>query len=265
MRGKLKTLFSIVFVILLFVFFHYLGWLKAGENFFRNLITPASRFMYGISIKLGEQNQEFKSLEDLQTAYLEASQALRDNQADRAKLQILEAENAQLRELLNFPPSDSYRRVGAEVIGKNIDSFGQTIILNRGEPDEIKAGQAVITGRGALVGKVIKVEKNVSLARLLNDNQSKVAATVLNQEKSLGLVEGGYGISIRLNFIPQNEVVKVGDMIVTSGLEADIPKGLLIGTVAAVEKEAYQPFQKAILSPIHDLDKLSLVAIIIKQ
>jgi len=52
---------------------------------------------------------------------------------------------------------------------------------------------------------------------------------------------------------------------VTSGLEKGIPQGLLIGTVEAIEKEAYQPFQKAILNPLANLDKITLVSVLINQ
>jgi cell shape-determining protein MreC len=54
----------------------------------------------------------------------------------------------------------------------------------------------------------------------------------------------------------------VGDQIVTSGQDLEIPKGLLIGKVVSVENEAYQPFQQAILEPAVNLEKLIDVTII---
>jgi len=256
---------SIIVIISLFIIFHYIDWLVPIENFFRDLINPASKVMYTISVKIGEENQEFISLEDLTAAYNQAQTDLLNNHVDMIKLQFLEKENALLREQLNFLQKNSLQIVGADVIGKNIDPLGNTIILNRGSEAGIRLNNPVIVGNGVLVGKVVKVEKNVVIARLINDNQSKVAATVMNADKSLGLVEGGYGISVRMNFIPQNEIIQVGDTIVTSGLEAGIPAGLLIGTVEAVEKEAYQPFQKAILNPFSNLNKINLVSVIINR
>jgi rod shape-determining protein MreC len=101
--------------------------------------------------------------------------------------------------------------------------------------------------------------------RLLNDNSSKIGATILNTDRSLGVVEGGYGLSVKMNFIPRNEIVKVGDIIVTSGLEAGMPRGLLIGSVTAIENETYRPFQAALLLPGTDLSKLSIVSILIAK
>ena len=56
----------------------------------------------------------------------------------------------------------------------------------------------------------------------------------------------------------------MNDSVVTSGLESGIPRGLLIGKVEAVEKEAYQPFQKAVLTSLINLEKISLVSIIVE-
>ena len=65
-----------------------------------------------------------------------------------------------------------------------------------------------------------------------------------------------------MDFIPRNEVVLVGDMVVTSGLEETIPRGLLIGEVAVAQNEAYQPFQQAVLTPSTDLTKLFIVSVL---
>jgi rod shape-determining protein MreC len=65
-----------------------------------------------------------------------------------------------------------------------------------------------------------------------------------------------------MNYIPQNEIIKVGDMVITSGLEENVPSGLLIGVIEAVEKEAYQPFQKAVITPSVDLTKIKQVLVI---
>jgi len=175
---------------------------------------------------------------------------------------MLKEENRLLRSSLNFFVSTTYNKVGAEVIGKNIDPTGSTVIINRGEVAGIKVGNAAVAENGVFVGKVARVEKNEAVVRLVNDNQSRVAATVNNAEKSIGIVEGGYGISIRLNFIPQNETVSVGDTVFTSGLEDSIPRGLPIGRIEVVEKEAYQPFQKAVMTPFVALDKIFTLNII---
>jgi rod shape-determining protein MreC len=188
---------------------------------------------------------------------------LQNAEVSAAKINILIDENNSLKQLLKFQDSGKTKMAVARVIGKNTDSTDQTILIDRGSTEGIKIGQPVIVGDGILVGKVIKAEDGISTVRLMNDSQFKIAATVLNNSRSLGVVEGGYGLSIKMNFIPRNETVMNGDQIITSGLEPNMPRGLLIGTVTAIENETYQPFQAAVLAPVTDLSKLYLVSVLL--
>jgi len=262
MQSKTKTFLGISTVVGLTIACHYLGWLSPIENFFRTLVTPLSKSMYNISIRLGNEDVNSFSLTDLRLAYQKLKE---ENLALDVKLvneQLLQSENIELKEQLNFVKNSGYQSLGAQVIGKNIDSLDNNIIINCGLLDGCRVNNPVIVGNGVLVGKIARVEDHISIVRLINDNQSKVAATIINKEQSLGLVEGGYGISVMMNYIPQNEIINVGDKVITSGLEINMPRGFLIGTVEAIEKEAYQPFQNAILKPLVNLDKILLVSVI---
>ncbi|MFZ2189699.1 MAG: rod shape-determining protein MreC [Candidatus Magasanikiibacteriota bacterium] len=262
MNKKIKTFFSVSLVIIIISSLHYIGWLNPIENFLRGIMVPSSKLIYKANIKIDGETDEFSSIDELKNAYKNTKSEFLSCQLKAINNNLLEQENIELRNQLNFAKKNNYDFIGAEVIGKNIDPVGSSIIINRGSNDGIEKDFPVIIGEGILVGKIIKVEEHTATARLINDNQSKIAATVLNQDKSIGLVEGGYGISVKMNYIPQNEEVGVGDIIVSSGLEITIPKGLVIGMVEAVEKEAYQPFQKAILKTAGDLNKIFLVSII---
>jgi len=182
---------------------------------------------------------------------------------EAARQKLLEEENQELRAQLNFLQSRAYQSIGADVIGKSVDPLRQTRWINRGAVHGVALGQPVVVQAGVLAGKIIQVEETAALVQLLTDHQSRVAATVANRDQSLGIIEGGYGISIRLNFIPQHETVPVGEMVVTSGLEPEIPRGLVIGTIEAVEKEAYQPFQQASVTPLIKGGKIRVVSVIV--
>src|SRR3989339_344017 len=155
--------------------------------------------------------------------------------------------------------------ISDEIVAKNLDTADQIVILNRGANDGIKIDSPVTSGDGILVGKIIKVEDNISFARVLSDNQSKIAATILNSDHSLGIIEGGFGLSIKMNFIPRNENIITGDQIITSGLELGMPRGLTIGKVAAIENESYQPFQQAVITPAVDYEKINFVGVLITK
>jgi rod shape-determining protein MreC len=244
---------------------HYVGALKPIENFFRTIIDPGSSIIYKWSVEFEEGREEFDSVNELETAYIEIKNKYSQLIVDKTEFELLKEDNKELREQLNFFEGTNYNSIGAFVVGKSIEPLRNSITIDKGEKDNIKVGCPVIVGNGIFVGKIARVEKENSIVQLVNDQQSKVAVTVLNGDKSIGIIEGGYGLSIQMNFIPQNESINTGDTIITSGLEEKIPKGLVVGTIDVVEKEAYQPFQKAMITPVINLDKISIVSVLIDE
>ena len=238
-----------VVLFFLIVIFHYFGWLNTPENkiqqFFLWATKPVTKQV---------------AVTDDPTAL---NSALAQIDTLNVKNKVLEKDNEDLRAQLNFKSKNKLNLLGAEVVAKNIQTTDQVVVLNRGSDDGVKIGQPMIMGEGILVGKIIKTDNNISFARLLNDNQSKVAATITNSDHSLGVVEGGFGLSIKMNFIPRNENVAIGDQIITSGIEQNIPRGLIIGKIAAVENESYQPFQQAVITPSTEYQKINLVSIVL--
>jgi len=256
-------LLAITIVILLTILFHYTGWLNPVEVFFRKIINPGSSGIYQLSVEVNNETDNFGSVEELEAAYIELKKKYIDSVVDKTEYKLLEEENAVLREQLNFLESEDYKTIGATVVGKSIEPLRNSIIIDRGEADNIRVGMPVVAGSGIFIGKIIRVEEGTSVVNLINDRQSKIAGTLMNRDRSVGIIEGGYGLSIQMNFIPQNESVPIGETVITSGLEEGIPNGLVVGTVDAIEKEAYQPFQRAIISPAINLDKIKSVSVII--
>lgn len=260
-----KKKYFISGAILLLIFFHYLGWLKFMENLFRSGLIPISSIIYNSKNNLSNKYDTFKKRRQLSDLYQKCLANNKTIAIQSTQIETLQQENEKLKAAANFKVNTKYHLITANIVGKTTNNVEKLLIADAGEAEQIKIGQAVIALEGILVGRVAKVEKNISLIRLINDNQSKIAATIMNRQKSLGVVEGGYGLSVRMNLIPRDEIVMIGDKIITSGLDTNIPRGLLIGEVAVSENEAYQPFQQAILTPAIDLAKLSIISIIITK
>ena len=249
-------------IVMLLVFFNFIGWLNPIKTLARNLFTPVFVKTNDINIKVGEEYEFFKDRDSFFTAYNACRLENANNTVNEALVKSLRDENLELREILKFKEKSTVTTTLARVIGKNIEQTDQAMIIDRGLDDGVSVGQPVIVGEGIIIGKITEAENDTAIIRLINDSQSKIAGTVLDTDKSLGVVEGGYGLSVKMNFIPRNETIKVGDIVVTSGLESGIPRGLVIGTVTAIENETYQPFQAALLTPGVELDKLSIVAVL---
>lgn len=259
-RNRSYVWLGVIFIVLIIL--HFTKILSPVERAIRSLVGPFLGELHTMSIEVNDQYQFFRNKEEFISAYQVCMVGTEKQTILAADNKRLLQENEELKNLLAFTEKTTPKHTMTRVIGKAISSIEQTIIIDRGSSDQIMPGQPVVANNGILVGKVIKTEPDVSIVRLINDNQSRIAATVLNSDRSLGVVEGGFGISLQMNLIPRDELVQVGDIIVTSGLETGVPRGLVLGTVASIENEAYKPFQRAILTPGTELDKISIVSVL---
>ncbi|MFA6105114.1 MAG: rod shape-determining protein MreC [Patescibacteria group bacterium] len=258
-----KIYLSVGAVFLLIIALHYLGWLSAVEEKIRITGLPILGSINGISIKIGDNYQFFKNRDDFIAAYEKNISNREESEVLTADVKRFSEENAELRRQLNYFQTHTQTHLLANVVGKELISSDQSIIIDRGSNDGLSEGDPAIIGNGILIGKIFKVEKSISFIRLLNDNTSRVGSTILNHDKSLGVIEGGFGISLKMNLIPRDEIILVNDQVVTSGLEEKTPRGLLIGNIAEVENEPYKPFQQAVVTPATDYSKISSVSVLI--
>lgn len=257
-QNYIRNFYPFAFLALFFLA-HIFGWLRPLESKTRELLAPLLAKIYQSS------NPELFKI-NKQELYGQLQQCLaQQNQSEyyRSQTELLKIENENLRTALGLAKRIPYQIINAQVIGRSLDTAEQSLLINVGINLGIKENQPAIVGDGQLIGKIIRVEQNSAWVRLLNDSRSKVAAMTLGHEQSRGVVEGGYGLSVKMNFIPRNETVDIGELVITSGLEINLPKGLLIGTVAALENEAYKPFQQAIITPIANLEKIDIISVII--
>ena len=149
-------------------------------------------------------------------------------------------ENARLTELLNFTDANpSLRFVSASVIGKGTNPYTDTLTLNVGSRHGVSEKMAVITSDG-VIGRVSELGPTWCRVRTLANDDTRISVTVQRTRD-----EGMYGGLVtlpdgasggKLYYLPDGADLQVGDVIVTSGLDEVFPKGLLIGTVAALDE-----------------------------
>ena len=94
MRHRHKRTFTLVSgICLIFILFHYLGWLTPVEVFLRGAVSPVSRTMYQWSVNIHDEKEQFDSVSELEGAYVKVRQALVDNQVDQVAFAVLQKEN----------------------------------------------------------------------------------------------------------------------------------------------------------------------------
>lgn len=258
-----KFILSLAVIAMLFLL-HYINLLKPLENFISYIFLPVQSKLYGAGNNLS-QTWENANLNNKELVYQnqQLKQKINELTAAESKLSELESENRLLREQLNFIEENKLKYAISRVVGNNLQYNMNSYILDKGADDGIKAGQAVVTANGIVVGKIRQVSPKESEFLILSDNQSAIAAVIQNKETSQGIVEGQYGISMKMNMIPQNEKIDHGDLAITSGIEQNIPRGLFIGQVDKVEANVNELFQVAIIYPAIDYKKLNIVMIIV--
>ncbi len=257
----------IIAVMGLLIFFHFLGLLSPVENSVVNLINPILSGFFSFSsnlrIKYNEQTSKLDSLERVKELELQINQLTEEN----VKLKIIEEENKILREHLRFLTENRFKYIMSNVISRGdltgITEQTEIITIDKGERDGIYPGLGVVSSKGIIIGKVIETRDNIAKVYLTNNSRCELAATILNQEKTCGITVGEFGLTIKLGFIPQGEEVKIGDIVITSGLEQSIPRGLVIGKVIEVNKESNELWQSARLSTMIDSNDLIIVSVLL--
>ncbi len=247
------------------ILLHYLGILQPAENYLSKWLQPAARATFrlanAINIFYSDKTDE-RDLASL-AARLEAEN--KKLLAENVSFKILADENEALRQQLAFYSRHNYQKVLANVISRESGSGeNKVIVLDQGRTAGIAAGQAIIVGDGIVVGKIFLVKANTAYGYLITDERAQLAAAGINQQSTSGVTKGELGLTVRLNFIPQTENIQAGEIIITSGLEADIPRGLIIGNVVEVTKETDDLFQSAVINPAVNLNNISIVSVILQ-
>jgi len=255
------ALVTLAAVALLF-FLHYIHVLAPLERLVVAISKPAMRLTYGFSNKIGTSYLELKTKKQLLTENKELKDQVATLLKEKGRYLSEKEENDFLREQLKFTQTTPYQFVIANVIGKNVGGLQNTLLLDSGAKDGIKIGQPVLGEQGILVGKISKVQTNRSFMTLINDDLSRVAAKVQGITKTIGVIEGEFGLGIKMRLIPQNELISEGDLVVTSGLEELVPANLVIGQVEKVTRVPEELFQEAAIKSPVDFSKITMVNII---
>lgn len=262
MNSKSRLFWYLFLSLIIIISLHYLRLLAPFENIFLKISSPLEKGIFNLGFYLNDFYKKQISKNNLAEENKKLKEEINELLKENTYLKILEEENLFLKRQLNFIEETKYNLVVSNVIGKISGEF-HILTINKGSKDGIKLNAPVVIDEGIIIGKVVVVEDKIAKVMLLDDPRSKLAATVQNSKKTIGLVEGEVGLGLRLNLVPRHEIINNSDIVMTSGLEEDIPRGLLIGRIDKITTETNDLFQNATLEPFISLDKINLVSILI--
>lgn len=176
------------------------------------------------------------------------------------KSQEVYLEYQRLQDLLGLKKSLPYKSVAARLIGRAADNWSSVVFIDKGSNSGIKRGLVVVNNLG-LVGRVIDVQPITSTVMLLSDPHFSVSALV-QRSRQEGLVCGALGDNLLMRYLPLDADIKVDDIVITSGLSENFPKGLIIGKVLEVNTELSGLSRYATIKPAVKLGNLEEVLVI---
>jgi rod shape-determining protein MreC len=171
-----------------------------------------------------------------------------------ARLRAAASENARLRELLGAVERGGLDVQLAPILDIDLDPTRQRLVLSAGANDGVHEGQAVLDA-GGLVGQVIDVAPGQSIALLLTDPDHAVPVAVMRTGVRLVAYGDGRSDRLRVTNIPLSADVRVGDLLVTSGLGERFPAGFPVGHVLDLAPDQSRAFLVAELRPAAQLDR----------
>jgi rod shape-determining protein MreC len=190
-----------------------------------------------------------------------------------SRLAMLEEENLQLREALvasgrleriaEIRADFEVPMLSSELVGVDPSPWFRSVLIDHGQSHGVRSGMPVISELG-LVGLVTATSTRAAKAMLVLDRQSAVDG-IVQRSRSRGIVRGRGTDQLDFEFVVRGSNVRVGDIVISSGLGGVYPKGIRIGEVASVSDPGSELLQTAKLVPAVDFGRLEQVFVMLRR
>lgn len=258
---KIFPFFLLLLFISLFLFLlDNFGWLSGVKGLVQKPFLVLERPIYLVNQSVSHSVKSLASGDNSQQI-IELQIQLRQLAVDQNQLTTCLEENEHLKRLLGAPLPSDWQFQMARVIG-----LTEKMRIDRGVTSGIKEGMNVVS-ENIYVGQVVVVNERDSLVQLPNDPNAKIPVGVKQPGSSgihaRGLLVGQFGGKLLLDRVLQEEDIRQGDLVITSGEEGYLPD-LVIGQIKEVIKGTAEVYQQAIVSPLVNYSSLRFVFVVIR-
>lgn len=170
------------------------------------------------------------------------------------RMQALTQENLQLRAIREASASLQYRSMITEIMRVDVDPYRHRVLINHGAKDGLYKGQPLLDARGVF-GQVTRVGRYASEALLITDAEH--ATPVRVNRTGLRSIAVGIGDlnKLSLPYVTVDADIKVGDILITSGLGGIYPPGYPVAEITRVESTPSQTFATVEAKPLAQIDR----------
>ena len=229
------------------------GWLDTARYGLQAAIYPLQLAVNSPSAAWRWLDESFTTRETLRAEVDQLREDLRIQKLITLRQAALEKENATLRGLNALLPNIIDKRLVGEVINKESTKVRQRLLVNRGGTHGVFKGQPVITGDGVL-GQVFRTGPFSAEVILITDAEHALPVQVVRSGVRTIAYGTGHSTSLELPFVPHNYDVKVGDLLVTSGLDPVFPFGLPVARITKIERDPKQSLAQIHAVPLAGIE-----------
>ena len=250
----LRLLAYLALAVVLIVLDHRGGWLSRVRQQAQVVIQPV-RSVAGLPGQVIQSvSNDAGTLGQLTSENRRLRNELLVTRARMARLATVNADNARLRGLLGASEQGSLDVQLAPVLNIDLDPTRQRLVLRAGSSDGVRTGQTVIDA-GGVVGQIIEVAQLQSTVLLLTDPDHAIPVAIARNGVRLVAYGTGSADRLALASVPLSSDVKVGDMLVTSGLGGRFAAGFPVGTITALRPDESRAFLVGDVKPAAQLDR----------
>lgn len=224
------------------------------------VFAPVQGLVSGVTNGLGGAISTLTSIGSLADENRQLKQQVADLQRQLVDRQLAGVTDQQLRAMLGLRSNLHIHTVAAEVIGLDPEAMTQAITIRAGSKQGIRIGMSVLAQHG-LVGRVVSVQSSTASVRLISDAQLPVNVELAPTHLG-GTVKVTNGQMVEeILGAPTDLKISRGDLLVTSGLGGNYPKGLPVGQVVKFQYRPAEITQTAEVAPLDDLAHLEYVMV----
>jgi rod shape-determining protein MreC len=236
---------------------YYRGYMSLAVTPLRWLMDLPPRLMTSIDQSMSERDELQLENDKLRADLLLMARKLQ-------RFDAMDNDNAHLRNLLGVSKQLDLQVLLAELIGVSADPFSHQIVINKGLRDQVYLGQPVLD-EGGVMGQVVEVGPYTSRVLMITDAQHAIPVQVSRNGFRSLLLGRGSDQGLLLDHVPNTADIEVGDLLLSSGLEARFPSGYPVATVVEIIRDPGQPFAIVRCQPSAKLDTSRHLLLVFSQ
>lgn len=269
-RGLILVVVTLVLILSVASFvFHRISpgtpGLGLPENAIGSVVTPVQNFFSGLTETLFGYFRTLKLRANIESEYNELR--ARNEQLEYKAMLADELQNtlSQYEDLSDeIAANRGMLPIICTVIGKSDSNYFSTMTINKGTEDGVEDYMAV-TISGSLVGYTESTQAHKATVRTIIDSDASIAG-LIQSSRDQGTVRGTLGIDgtplCRMYYLPDDNLPRPGDLVVTSGVGMNFPKGIPIGVVRESTRGMEANKQYIVLEPQVDFQHLEYVIVL---